>query len=213
MKICIILNGEIKGYKAIREVLYKEEYNCIICADGGANHAYNMEIIPDYIIGDLDSVKEDIVKYYKNLNVRFEKFPTKKNETDTELCIYLATKLKADEIHFIGALGNRVDHMIANINLLYYIRIQNIAPKIISEEEEIYIALNEEISINGKKGDTISVIPINGNANSVTLTNLEYPLENYHMKFYIPLGISNVMLEDECKIKVSDGSLLIIKNI
>lgn len=213
MKICIILNGEIKEYKTIREVLYKEEYNYIICADGGANHAYNMGIIPHYIIGDLDSVKEDIVKYYENLNVKFEKFPTKKNETDTELCIYLASKLKANEIHFIGALGNRIDHMIANINLLYYIRLQNIVPKIISEKEEIYIALNEEIIINGKKGDTISIIPINGDANSVNLSNLEYPLKNYNMKFYLPLGISNVMLEEKCKVEVNDGSLLIIKNI
>ena len=213
MKVCIILNGEIKEYKAIREVLSTEKYDCIICADGGANHAYIMEITPNYIIGDLDSVKGNIVKYYENLNVEFEKFPSRKNETDTELCIYLAKKLKATEIHFVGALGKRVDHMIANINLLYYVRMQSIIPKIISESEEIYIASNEEIIICGNKGDTISVIPINGNANSVTISNLEYPLENYDMKFYLPLGISNVMLENECKIKVDDGSLLIIKNM
>jgi thiamine pyrophosphokinase len=212
MKICIVLNGEIKEYKKVKDSLIKEEYDYIICADGGANHTYNMHIIPDYIVGDLDSVKSEIIDYYKNHKVKFEKFPTKKNETDTELCIYLADKLKAKEIHFIGALGGRIDHTIANINLLYYVRQKNIIPRIISEKEQLYIAINEEVIINGNKGDTISVIPTNGNAKGVTLTNLEYPLNNYDMKFYLPLGISNVMLNKECKIKVDDGSLFIIRN-
>ena len=213
MKVCIILNGEIKEYKAIKNILMKEQYDYIICADGGANHTYNMDIVPDYIIGDLDSVEIEIVSYYENCGIRFEKFPSKKNETDTELCIYLADKLKAKEIHFVGALGGRIDHTIANINLLYYVRQMNIVPKILSEKEQVYIAINEEITIHGNKGDTISIIPINGDAKGVTLTNLEYPLNNYDMKFYLPLGISNVMLNKECKLKVEDGSILIIRNI
>ena len=213
MKICIILNGEIKEYKVIKNILIKGQYDYIICADGGANHTYNMDIIPDYIIGDLDSVEAEIVNHYENCGVRFEKFPSKKNETDTELCIYLADKLKAKEIHFIGALGGRIDHTIANINLLYYVRQMNIVPKIISEKEQVHIATNEEITIYGNKGDAISVIPINGDAKRVTLTNLEYPLNNYDMKFYLPLGISNVMLNKECKLKVENGSILIIRNI
>ncbi|HSQ89666.1 thiamine diphosphokinase [Romboutsia sp.] len=213
MKVCIILNGQITEHKVIREALIRQEYDYIICADGGANHAYKMDIVPDYIIGDLDSVQFDIINYYKNCGVRFEEFPSKKNETDTELCIYLADKLNAKEIHFIGSLGGRIDHTIANVNLLYYVRKMDIVPKIISEKEQIYIAINEEKIIHGNKGDTISIIPINGDAKGVTLTNLEYPLNNYDMKFYLPLGISNVMLSKECKVRVDDGSLLIIRNI
>ncbi len=142
----------------------------------------------------------------------FEKFPSKKNETDTEICVYLASRLNAKEIDFIGALGGRLDHMIANINLLYYVRNQGIYTKIISEDEDIYIAINEEISINGDVGDTISVIPLNGDAKGVTLNRLEYPLNNYDMKFSLPLGISNVMLDKRCNIKVEQGSLIIIRN-
>ncbi|WP_270941875.1 thiamine diphosphokinase [Romboutsia lituseburensis] len=212
MKVCIVLNGEINNYNKLKDHFLKENYDYIICADGGANHTYNMKIKPNYIIGDLDSVKEEVRDYYRNSDVKFEKFPAKKNETDTELCIYLAKNLNATNVDFLGALGGRTDHMIANINLLYYIKMQGIIPRIISDNEEIYIVDNEEIEICGKKGDIISVIPINGDAKSVTLSNLEYPLENYNMKFYLPLGISNVMLENKCKIKVDEGSLLVIKN-
>lgn len=212
MKVCIFLNGEIKDYNAIKDIILKNNYDYIICADGGANHTYNMGIIPNYIIGDLDSIDKNIVDYYKNSSVDFEKFPTKKNETDSELCIYLAKKLNANKIHLIGALGGRIDHTIANINLLYYIKSKGIDPVIISEKEEIYIAINEELVINGEVGNIVSIIPINGDAQGVTLKNLEYPLEDHCMEFSLPLGISNVMTDNKCIIKVDDGSLLIIKN-
>ncbi len=212
MKICIVLNGEIENYKYIKDTIEKNDYDFIICADGGANHTYNMNIVPDYIIGDLDSVSYEVINFYKNKNVNFEKFPSKKNETDTEICVYLAQKLYAKEIHFIGALGGRIDHMIANINLLYYVRNKDINTKIISDKEDIYIAINEEVIIKGNKGNTISIIPINGDAKCVTLKKLEYPLNDYNMKFSIPLGISNVMLEDECSISVGEGSIIVIRN-
>lgn len=212
MKICIILNGKIKNYDYIKNIITKNNYDYIICADGGANHSYKMGITPDYIIGDLDSISSNIIDFYKLKNVKFEKFPSKKNETDTEICVYLASRLNAKEIDFIGALGGRLDHMISNINLLYYVRNQGIYTKIISEDEDIYIAINEEISINGDMGDTISVIPLNGDAKGVTLNRLEYPLNNYDMKFSLPLGISNVMLDKKCNIKVEQGSLIIIRN-
>ncbi len=213
MKICIILNGEIKDYDYINSIIVTGGYDYIICSDGGANHAYNMNIVPDYILGDLDSANKNIIGYYKSKNVKFEKFPTKKDETDTELCIELSDKLKAKEIHLIGALGGRIDHTIANVNLLYYIRKRGITPKIISEKEEVYIAIDEEITIYGEIGDTISILPIKNDAKGVTLNNLEYPLENYNMEFSRPLGISNVMTDINCNIKVQEGSIIIIKNI
>ena len=64
MKICIILNGEIKNYDYINSVVVTGSYDYIICSDGGANHAYSMNIVPDYIIGDLDSVNGNIIEYY-----------------------------------------------------------------------------------------------------------------------------------------------------
>ena len=121
MKICIVLNGEIKDFNKTKEIIENENYDSIICADGGANHLYKMGINPDYIIGDLDSANLDIINYYKEKKVAFEKFPSKKDETDSEICIFLAEKLKATSIDFIGALGGRIDHTIANINLLYYV--------------------------------------------------------------------------------------------
>ena len=72
MKVCIVLNGEIKNYQKTKEIILKEKYDYIIGADGGCNHLYKMNIIPNYIIGDLDSINEELISYYKNKNVIFE---------------------------------------------------------------------------------------------------------------------------------------------
>lgn len=212
MKICIILNGEIQDYKIMKNIISKQHYDYIICADGGANHAYKMNINPNYILGDLDSINKNIISYYKDKNVIFKKFPSKKNETDTELCIYLAQQINASQVDFIGSLGGRIDHMLANIKLLDYLKEVHIYGRIISEKEYIYIAVDEEMIIDGEVGDTVSVIPIKGDAKGITLTNLEYPLTNFYMKYSSPIGISNVMLENQCKVSVDKGTVLIIRN-
>lgn len=210
--VCIILNGKINNYANIKERIIKENYDYVICSDGGANNSYNMGIIPDYIVGDLDSINKNITEFYKNKNVYFKKFPSKKNETDAELSILLAKNLGAYKIDLIGALGGRVDHQMANINLLYYIKNLNIFPKIITEDETIYIVDNEELKIKNNKGKLVSIIPIKNDAIGVSLFGFEYNLDNFDINFSSPIGISNIITEDICSIKVKDGCLLVFVN-
>lgn len=212
MKACIVLNGEIKDYKFVEANLKENKYDFIICADGGAKHLHKINIKPDYILGDLDSLSPQIIKYYKENNVKFTQFPSRKDETDAELCINLAKDLDVEKIHIIGALGGRIDHTIANINLMYYIKQLGINPVVQTSEEDIFLVSNEIAIIQGNKGDTISIIPIKADAKGVTLENLEYPLSNFKMDYGKPIGISNIMTKDECKITVEEGNLIVIRN-
>ena len=57
MKKCIIIaNGKSPSKKVVNYFLEKG-FNTIICADGGANSAKKLGIIPDFIIGDFDQYK------------------------------------------------------------------------------------------------------------------------------------------------------------
>ncbi|MGL5757170.1 MAG: thiamine diphosphokinase [Paraclostridium sp.] len=212
MKACILLNGKVKDSEFVKKTIDDNNYEYIICADGGAKHLYDLKIAPDYILGDLDSLEKPIIDYYKKKGVKFKKFPQRKNETDTQLCVHLAKDLGVSQIHLIGALGGRIDHTIANINLMYYIKELGISSIIKNSDEEIYIIENGKISINGKKGSTISILPIKGNVNGVTLEKLEYPLDNANINFGNPIGLSNIMKEDSFNVKVDKGSLIIIVN-
>ena len=213
MKICIVLNGSVNDYNKTKQIIHKENYDYIIGADGGCNHLYNMGILPNYVIGDLDSINKDLIKYYESKNIIFKKFPTHKDQTDAEICIHLAKTLNATEIHVIGALGGRIDHALSNIGLMYYVLEMGIEPKILTSEEEVVIIHNDTKVIKGKKGDTISILALKQDAIGVTLEKLEYPLNKARVSYLSPLGISNVMLEDECNITVEDGYLLVIRNL
>ncbi|CAH2212844.1 thiamine diphosphokinase [Tepidibacter aestuarii] len=208
MKSLIIANGSMDDYDFYESII--NSYDCIICADGASNHAYNMNINPDIIIGDLDSISDKVKKYFIDKNIEFNKFPSKKDKTDTEICIDYAIDIGSKEIDFIGVLGSRMDHSLANINLLYSLLKKGIKSRIINENNEIYMTDNK-IQITGKKGDIVSVIPIHSDALGVTLKGLEYPLEDYDLEFGISLGISNVLVDDKCEISIKSGCVLVIK--
>ena len=213
MKVCIVLNGTVNNYKLTKEIIERENYDYIIGADGGCNHLNNMGILPNYEIGDLDSIDEPLIKHYEAHDIIFKKFPTHKDQTDSEICVHLAKSLDATQIDFIGALGGRMDHALANIGFMYHVYEMGIEPRILTSEEEIFIVHNGKKTIKGRRGDTISIVALKKDALGVTLEKLEYPLDNARVTYLSPLGISNVMLEDECTITVEDGYLLVIRNL
>lgn len=210
-RACLILNGEVEDYDILKKIIESKHYSTIIAVDGGANHLYKMGIVPNNIVGDLDSIDKDTLNYYESKEVEFTKYPSKKNETDSELGILLAIERGNMCIDIFAALGGRIDHEISNIGLLHYILKRGAYPRIISEKEEVYILENDELTLEGKPGDLVSVIPFRGDAKGVTLRNLEYPLDEFDMEYSVPRGISNVMLDNICHIDVRDGCVLVVK--
>lgn len=210
-KACLFLNGQVGDLKKIGDIISGYSYDMVIGVDGGSNYLRKLGIGPDYVVGDLDSIDSDTLSFFENKKTEFKKYPSKKNETDTELAIWLAQESGASHIDLYGALGARVDHEIANIYLLYYILEKGMIPRIVGEGMEINIVKDGFIDLCGKADDLVSIIPLMGDAKGVTLEGLEYKLDNYNMKFSVPRGISNVMLKDSCRVSIKDGVLLVVK--
>lgn len=57
--IGIICNGTLNDKDFHKSILKKADL--IICADGGANNADKLGVVPDYVIGDMDSAEKDIL--------------------------------------------------------------------------------------------------------------------------------------------------------
>ena len=209
---CLVLNGHIDDYDHIRKVIKDNIYELIRAVDGGANHLYKMGIVPNYILGDLDSIDNDVRSYYENSNVVFKKFPSKKDETDSQLAVLLVEEVGLLGIDIYAGLGGRIDHELANIQLLYYILDRGMYPRIISDKEEIYILKDDEMNLKGNIGDIVSIIPIRGDVRGLTLTNMEYSVDELDLKYSVTRGISNVMNSEDVFINVRDGCILVIKN-
>ena len=92
--------------------------NIIVC-DRGLEALYQLKIIPNHVVGDFDSVSSNVLTFYQNKpQVVFHTYNAEKDNTDTDIALKLAIKLKSSEITILGALGKRMDHAIANIHIL-----------------------------------------------------------------------------------------------
>ena len=209
MEVVIIANGEINDLQYIQKII-QDKY--IICADGAAKYLRQINMVPDLLVGDFDSISSDDLLWMKSKKVNYEKFPPRKDQTDTELALEYAFKIlpKPKSIIIAGGLGSRWDHSLANIMLLNNILDQGIEGKIISDNDEI-ILTETNISINGEIGELLSIIPLTSVVKGITLEGLEYPLQNRDITISSTLGISNVFTAKVAKIFIEEGRLLIIK--
>ncbi|OQY02419.1 MAG: thiamine diphosphokinase [Desulfobacteraceae bacterium 4572_130] len=210
MKYIIIANGTIKQHNNLKKIINTSDI--IICANGGSIHLKIMNIIPDIVIGDCDSISYESMTYFKKHKVKFIKYPRDKNYSDTELAILWAIKNKASDITIIGATGTRIDHTLANILLMKKIAEKKLSCKIIDNNNEIYCVI-DEIKLKGEIGDLISIIPITEKVTGITTKGLKYPLINNEMIMGSSLGISNSFVENQAYIKIKKGILIITKSI
>lgn len=198
MRALIIGNGDIKNYDNIMRKIGRTDL--IICADGGYNHAKKMGITPDVLIGDLDSAIG-----YENIKNRVE-YPTRKDFTDGELAVMYAEEHGCDSVVMVGMTGDRLDHTFADIMLLNKCK----DGVVIDDNNAIYL-LRDRLIINGRSGQTLSIIPVTADARGISTSGLEYPLDNETLYFSSTRGISNVMTADICEITIKEGLALVVK--
>nr|WP_319393072.1 thiamine diphosphokinase [uncultured Desulfobacter sp.] len=208
MKTVIIANGNLSETDRLLSRI--QQADLVIAADGGAVHLRRMNIVPRVIIGDLDSIPGNILSFFKEKQVKILRHPARKDQTDLELCMGYAIDQGSDELLIIGATSTRLDHTLANILLLRQLADQGIPVTIIDAYNDIHIVFSR-LTLTGRPGDLISVIPISDCVQGVTLAGLEYPLTDQTLCMGTTMGISNVFSQKEATISLRSGALLVIK--
>ena len=213
METLIIAGGEI-NIKILEKYCVNVSKQNIIAVDRGLEALYQLQMIPNHVVGDFDSVSPEILTFYKNQSpIIFHKFNAEKDNTDTDIALKLAIQLKSSKITILGALGKRMDHALANIHILKDALEANIPCQIIDEHNRIYL-INKEMTLEKDKvyGKYVSLIPLTSTVEGLTLTGFKYPLDNYNLPIGTSLGVSNEILEDIAKIKMKKGILLVIES-
>lgn len=182
----------------------------IIAADGGSHHCKSLGIIPDVIIGDLDSLDNDAVYSYRQTSVEIIEHPTHKDQTDLELALLLAITRGITQVFILGALGNRWDMTISNVLLAAKSDFTHLSIRFLDGSQELFILRGEsQIDIDGRLESIISLIPIEGDSHGITTHGLEYPLDNETLYFGTSRGVSNVISKNQAQIYIKEGMLLI----
>ena len=213
MKVIIISGGHIDDVFAL-DWLEKNQYDCMIAADSGMNFLHKNGIIPDIIAGDFDSAKEESVAYYQGLNdVQVMKLNPIKDDTDTEFVIREAIRRGATEITVLGATGTRLDHVLANVNLLGIGMEEDVVIELVDKHNRIRMISDRLIIKKDEQfGDYVSVLPVKGDAKGVTLEGMKYPLQDADIACFSSLGVSNKIVDETAKISVKQGVLLVIES-
>lgn len=207
MKAVVFANADISDYSFCEKYIKDA---VIICCDGGMRHTMKLGIVPDYIVGDFDSVSPEVLEYYKRQNIELKQVPCRKDETDMELGINYAIEIGADDITLIGGIGSRMDHTLANVFQLIKIDKKGLKGRLVNENNIIVFSSGNTV-IEGKKGDIVSFIPITAEVKGVSTKGLEYSLDNAILYMDSPLGVSNVMEGDTAMYTFNDGMALVIK--
>jgi len=200
------LNGSHINERRLRSVI--KETQCIIAVDGGANYLHSHNIIPDVLIGDMDSIDKDVYRILNQNNTKMLIHPKEKDQTDSELAISYAMEQGYTQIVIAGFGGDRLDHMIATIHFLCNV-INKIKVKIIQNNENIYL-ITKSLQFQGKKDDEVSIIPLLTDAKGVTTKGLQYGLSDELLNLSSTRGVSNVMSDATASITLKKGRLMVV---
>ena len=199
MKKCVIFGGA--SFEKL--ILPLDDTDYIIAADSGLSHLEKLGRKPDAIVGDFDSLGfiPDCA----------EVFPAEKDDTDMLLAIRHGLEKGYREFILYGGLdGKRLDHTIANLQTLAFLRTQGARGYLAGKDYLATVIEKETAQFSADATGILSVFAIGEAATGVTLEALKYPLENGRLSADFPLGVSNHFLGKESRISVENGKLLLL---
>ena len=208
MKSCIIFaNGEAPNKRTI-DYLKKYGADTIIAADGGANLTYKLGIVPNYVVGDFDSIKTEVKSFYSKKSEIF--YYERQDDTDVEKSLKLAISKKFKTAYLIGGTGDRLDHSICNLGIVlkFYSKIR----VVVVHGKTILHPYSEDVILNTIPNETISLYAFD-NKTTISSIGLKYPLKNSKLQFGKKESTSNVAIGNEVALKIKGGIVFIIREL
>ncbi len=216
MRWVIITGGPNLNYESIKEEIDVDDK--IICADSGAFHAKQMGIIPDKLLGDLDSIDPDTLAWIRELKVQLEVFPVEKDMTDTELC--LREIPKRNQILLVCSLSGRPDHVLTNLLLAGQLTREGYNLTITDGLTYVYPLMGpskfrldyKKWTSNRQRRDlALSLIPLFSEVTGVTTIGMHYPLTDRTLLPGSSFSVSNRAEKNTPEIGVDfTGGILLI---
>jgi thiamine pyrophosphokinase len=183
----------------------------LIAADGGAGHALALGLAPHLVVGDMDSLDAEERTRLKRRGCQFIEHPADKDETDLELALLQAAQGGTAEIVVLGALGGRLDQLLANVLLLAMPALRGADVRLADARQEAFIVRGgDEVTVTGERGDTVSLLPLAGQARGIYTQGLKWPLSGDALAPGQARGVSNVVVSLPVRVRLETGILLVV---
>lgn len=209
MNALIIANGETENLTAWRAEI--AQAGLVVAADGGARNARALGLAPHVLVGDADSLDEATAGWLAQQGARIVRHPAEKDETDLELALLYAVDAGAAEIAIVGAWGGRPDQAIANLLLLAHPRLAGRRVRLLGAGYELQLLRGgQELSLAAAPGDTVSLLPLGGDAHGVRTAGLRWELAGDTLRLGPARGVSNRAAAAVVRVRLEEGMLLVV---
>jgi len=207
---CILIGA---GDLTISEIPIQENDLCI-AVDAGYEYCKLLEIELDYILGDFDSLSEkeaeNVAQIAKAEEDKVIVLPVEKDDTDMLAAIKLGLSEGYQSFRIYGGMGGRLEHTIANIQCLLYLKEHNAVGYLMDGTGMILVAKEEEISFQESLEGYMSLFSM-GDVATVSIENMKYLLKEQEITNSFPIGISNeFILGYKGKVTVHSGAVMMI---
>lgn len=179
-------------------------HDIVIAADAGLRYLEQAEIGADLVIGDFDSLQH----IPRHPNVR--KLEAEKDDTDMLAAVREGLKLRYGRFHIYCGMGGRIDHTLANLQLLAFLSQSGKRGLLFNKTNVITAITDQTLAFREIASGVISIFSCTDQSTGVTLQGLKYPLNNAVLTNTFPLGVSNEFTGRKSAITVKDGTLLIV---
>ncbi len=192
----------------------KKEGDFCIAVDGGYLYCKLIGLTVDLLIGDMDSIDENI---RPEIEAMKEESPEKviilnpeKDDTDSLAALRIGMEKGYKDFRIYGAMGGRVEHTIANIQCLSLLKNNGRKAYIMDANVMMTVIKNESIKFDKGMDGFLSLFSLGEKARGVTIEGMKYPLTEATVTNDYPIGISNEFIGEGCVITVEEGMLLLI---
>lgn len=203
------MNGSPDSKGLIQAVANRADL--IVAADGGARYALEAGIVPDLVVGDMDSLGEDLAREVEARGATLERHPAKKDKMDGHLALLAAAERGATAADFLCATGGKLGAVFAVPHILLAAERIGLRSTVFADWGQMFVVEAGSRIVRGAVRDSISVFPLSGTATGVTLKGMAYPLTDASLEPGDTLGFHNELMGQEARVSVEGGAFLVVQ--
>ncbi len=209
-RAAVFLNGD---YPAGHDEFYTRRFavaDLRIAADGGYAALRALDLRPEVLVGDFDSLPGEALAAAAAEGVEIVRLPVRKDETDAEAAVALALARGCAAIDLMGASGGALDHELGNVAVLRLLARRGAAARLLAPSLSVAaLCAPARIALSSPVGTRVSLLCLSDTA-VVTLTGLEYPLTEGVLRADVCLGVSNAVRQAGARVDALEGEVLVV---
>jgi thiamine pyrophosphokinase len=208
VRAAIFLNGSPDSADLLRSLAGRADL--VVAADGGARYALEAGVVPDLVVGDMDSLGEDLTLEAAMLGASLERHPARKDKMDGQLAVLAARERGATAADLLCAFGGRLGAHFAVPHILLAAERIGLRSTVVADRVRMFVVEAGSRTVEGDPRDSVSIFPLSSIATAVTLEGMEYPLDNASLEPGDTLGFHNELIGRKATVSVGRGAVLVV---